>query len=321
MAPFTALGARHHATPTCSLPPTSGARHHSAQPPDTRPLSVGCRAVRRVSFVLAVVGVTLFASGCGDSSNTDVVASVNDVQLDRDTFEDLVNASEATNGTPVDSQADADAARTDGDTARAVVGKWVTGELVHADLDAMGVAVPAVDTSLTGAEKADAEFNALANAWVAQGDDVLGDQALENWYDEGPAKSEIACVQHILVANESDAQAVLDRLDAGEAFADVAASASLHTQSAAQGGALGCRPLSAFTQSFIPEFVEGSLAAEIGVPTQPVASQFGQHVIRVMPFDERSSDDVILPRLIALGHWHHVDVDPQIGAWQSGRVE
>src|SRR3954471_6210315 len=191
MAPFTALGARHHATPTCSLPPTSGARHHSAQPPDTRPLSVGCRAVRRVSFVLAVVGVTLFASGCGSSSNSDAVASVNDVRLDRDTFEALVNASEATNGTPVDSQPDADAARTDGDTARAVVGKWVTGELVRADLAAMGVPVPAVDSSLTGAEKSDAEFNSVAQTWVAQGDDALGDQALEDWYNQGPSKSEV----------------------------------------------------------------------------------------------------------------------------------
>ena len=277
--------------------------------------------MRRVSFVLAIVGVALVASACGSTSNTDVVASVNNVELDRDTFEELVNASEAANGTPVDSQPDVDAARTDGDTARAVVGKWVTGELVRADLDATGVSIPEVDNSLTGAERSDAEFNVMATTWVAQGDAVLGDQALENWYDQGPAESEVVCVQHILVADESDAQAVLDRLDAGETFADVAANASLDTQSAAQGGALGCRPLTAFTASFIPEFVEGSLAAEVGVPTQPVASQFGQHIIRVMPFDELSSDDLILTRLIALGHWHDVQIDPQIGAWKSGRVE
>jgi len=197
----------------------------------------------------------------------------------------------------------------------------VTGELVRADLTAMDVAIPEVDSSLTGAERSDAEFNTLAQTWIAQGDAVLGDQALKDYYDQGPAESEVACVQHILVADESDAQAVLDRLDAGEAFADVAANASLDTQSAAQGGALGCRPLSAFTAQFIPEFVEGSLAAEVGVPTQPVESQFGQHVIRVAPFEELSADDLILTRLIALGHWHDVQIDPQIGAWQSGRVE
>ena len=276
--------------------------------------------MRRVSFVVALVGVALVASGCGSSSKTDVVASVNDVELERDTFEELVNASEAANGTPADSQPDADAARTDGDTARAVVGRWVTGELVRADLSEMGVAIPEVDSSLTGAERSDAEFNTLAQTWIAEGDEVLGDQALENFYDEGPATSEVACVQHILVANESDAQAVLDRLDAGETFAEVAADVSLDTQSAVQGGALGCRPLSAFTAAFIPEFVEGSLAAEVGVPTQPVASQFGQHVIRVTPFEELSADDLILTRLIALGHWQDVEIDPQIGTWESGRV-
>src|SRR3954470_5355332 len=36
LAPLTALGARHRGTPTCSLPPTSGARHQSAQPPGTK---------------------------------------------------------------------------------------------------------------------------------------------------------------------------------------------------------------------------------------------------------------------------------------------
>jgi hypothetical protein len=123
-------------------------------------------------------------------------------------------------------------------------------------------------------------------------------------------------VQHILVAEKSEAQVVLDRLEAGEAFGDVAAQTSLDTQSGVQGGSLGCRPLSAFTQAFIPEFVEGSLAAEIGVPTQPVESQFGQHVIRVAPFEELSSDDVILTRLIALGQWHDVETDPEIGAWE-----
>ena len=57
------------------------------------------------------------------------------------------------------------------------------------------------------------------------------------------------------------------------------------------------------------------MAAEVGVPTEPVESQYGQHVIRITPFDELSSDDVILARLIALGQWHDVETDPEIGAW------
>jgi hypothetical protein len=57
------------------------------------------------------------------------------------------------------------------------------------------------------------------------------------------------------------------------------------------------------------------LSADVGVPTEPVESQFGQHVIRITPFDELSGDDLILTRLIALGQWHDVETDPEIGTW------
>lgn len=267
--------------------------------------------------MFAVVGVSLFASGCGSVSDGDVVARVDDSELDRESFTQLVNDREA-----ADPAGDQDgSARTTGETARDVTGQFVTLELVRRDLEAMGVPIPPVDSSLTGAERFDAEYQAIGQTWVQQGSDVLGDPALRAWYDQGPSESGVACVQHILVAEESEAQAVLDRLDAGESFGDVAAQTSLDTQSGVQGGSLGCQPLSNFTQTYVPEFVEGSLAAEIGVPSQPVESDFGHHVIRIVPFDELSSDDVILTRLIALGQWHDVETDPEIGAWGWLNVE
>ena len=262
----------------------------------------------------------LFTSGCGSTSDGDVVASVGDVTLDRDTFEQLVNDSETANGVPADSQPGADAARTDGDAARNIVGQWITLELVRQDMQANDVPLPEVDTSLSGNERFQQDYQATGLAWVDQGDEVLADQQLQDWYNQGPSASGIACVGHILVKEESEAQAVLDRLEAGEAFGDVAAQTSLDAQSAAQGGALGCRPVTNFSSTFIPEFVDASLAAEVGVPTQPVASEFGQHVILVMPFEELAGDDLILARLIALGQWNDVDVDPQIGAWELIRV-
>ncbi len=266
------------------------------------------------------VATVLFISGCGSSSDSDVVASVDDATLDRDTFEQLVNDSEAATGTPVDSQPPADAARTDGEAARNIVGQWITLELVRQDMKANDVPIPEVDAALTGAERFQQEYQTTGLAWVDQGDEALADQQLADWYNQGPSESGIACVGHILVQEQSEAQAVLDRLEAGEAFGDVAAQTSLDPQSAAQGGSLGCRPVTNFSSTFIPEFVEGSLAAEVGVPTQPVESQYGQHVIRIVPFDELAGDDLILARLIALGQWHDVDVDPQIGAWELIRV-
>jgi hypothetical protein len=127
-------------------------------------------------------------------------------------------------------------------------------------------------------------------------------------------------VQHILVEERAQAEDVLARLDAGEPFADVAADTSTDPGSAAQGGSLGCAPLSTFRQQFIPEFVEGSLAAEVGVPTQPIESEFGHHVIRVTPFDELAGDDILVSRLIALADWHEVETDPEIGVWEFPNV-
>jgi hypothetical protein len=40
-----------------------------------------------------------------------------------------------------------------------------------------------------------------------------------------------------------------------------------------------------------------------------------------MPFEELGENDVIIARLIALGQWHDVETDPEIGAWSFGRVE
>jgi hypothetical protein len=272
--------------------------------------------VRRVIVLSVTAATALFISGCGATSDSDIVARVDDTELDRETFTQLVNEREASNGSPVDSQPSADAARTDGDTARDVAGQFITLELVRKDLEAMGTPVPEVDAGLTGTARFDQEYQTIGSAWATQGSDVLGSEALKNWYDQGPTESGVACVQHILVADEPTAQTVLDRLDGGEAFGDVAADASLDTQSAAQGGSVGCQPLSAFTDTFIPEFVDGSLGAEVGVPTQPVESRFGQHVIRVMPFEELTDQDMILTRLIALGQWHDVETDPEIGTWE-----
>jgi hypothetical protein len=269
--------------------------------------------VPRVSLLCAVALAAVLATGCDNVSDDDVVVRVDDTTLDRDTFTQLVNEREAADPSAGDGANDPD--RVSGETARAVAGQFVTLELVRSDLAAMGVEVPAVDAGLTGTARFDAEYQAVGQTWVEQGSELLGDEELKVFYEQGPSDSGVACVQHILVAEESEAQAVLDRLEEGEAFADVAAETSLDTQSGAEGGSLGCRPLSSFEDTFVPEFVDGSLSAEVGVPTQPVESQFGQHVIRITPFDELSGDDLILTRLIALGQWHDVETDPEIGTW------
>ncbi|MEQ8840857.1 MAG: peptidylprolyl isomerase [Acidimicrobiales bacterium] len=131
------------------------------------------------------------------------------------------------------------------------------------------------------------------------------------------------CSSHILLETEEEALAVIDRLEAGEAFADLAAELSLDG-SGAGGGDLGCVDPAGFVQ----EFVDG--AAALGGPgvTPPVQSEFGWHVIEVRSFDATPSDDPIAIQNAVLGSddflefqstviEREVTVDPRYGVWDS----
>jgi hypothetical protein len=84
-------------------------------------------------------------------------------------------------------------------------------------------------------------------------------------------------VAQILVKSASTANAILAQLHGGASFADLARTKSIDTTSAKTGGAVGC--LSRGT--FVKEFENAAYAAPFDVPTGPVKSQFGYHVILV----------------------------------------
>ena len=102
------------------------------------------------------------------------------------------------------------------------------------------------------------------------------------------------CASHILVATEEEAQEVTDRLAAGEEFANLAAELSTDG-SAEQGGDLGCQQAG----GYVPEFATAALEAELNVPTDPVLSEFGYHILLVterteaQPADLPTEDEVI----------------------------
>jgi parvulin-like peptidyl-prolyl isomerase len=133
------------------------------------------------------------------------------------------------------------------------------------------------------------------------------------------------CASHILVATEEEAIDVLDLLDAGEVFADLAAELSMDPGSGAQGGDLGCSA----SESYVAEFAEALTGAEEGVPTEPVESEFGFHII-LLREDEVPTEDEIVEQLraVAIGTatntWFieqveaaEVTVDEKYGTWQA----
>jgi foldase protein PrsA len=153
------------------------------------------------------------------------------------------------------------------------------------------------------------------------------DAQRENAYD---SLTEV-CGSHILVETEAEAQEVLDRLEDGEEFADLATELSLDTGSGEAGGDLGC----ADPTGYVPEFAEAMLAAEIDVPTEPVETEFGYHVIVVsertfpeeadLPTDEEIIESLRVPAVNqALTDWisghleaAEVEINEKFGTWQS----
>ena len=97
------------------------------------------------------------------------------------------------------------------------------------------------------------------------------------------------CAAHILVVKEGEALDVLDRLEAGEDFGELARELSTDTGSGANGGELGCAP----PIRYVPEFGEAAMSADLGSPTDPVMSSFGYHVILVS--ERTDADPNLLP--------------------------
>jgi parvulin-like peptidyl-prolyl isomerase len=130
---------------------------------------------------------------------------------------------------------------------------------------------------------------------------VLREKLGESQAEEVPREAEQARARHILVETEEEAQEVVDRLEAGEEFADLAVELSTDTGSAAEGGDLGFVPRG----RFITPVDEAVFTLPIGEISEPIESQFGWHVIEVLERDVRelSPVDYQQSQRLALRNW------------------
>ncbi len=138
-----------------------------------------------------------------------------------------------------------------------------------------------------------------------------------------PADWTEVCSAHILVATVEEADAAIVRLDAGEEFAEVAIDLSTDPGSGPNGGDLGCVPAA----NFVGPFAEAAMDAVLGVPTEPIESEFGFHVILVSErtvADKQVVSDFLEAgaRALAVDAWFleaidsaNVTVDETVGVW------
>jgi hypothetical protein len=116
------------------------------------------------------------------------------------------------------------------------------------------------------------------------------DDAAKAYYDAHPDDFAVACVSHILVGDQATANDIKARLDRGEDFGAIAKAQSIDTQSATQGGSLGC-DISQAT-GFVPEFLLAVFSQPVGQVGAPVQTQFGYHIIKVTSRDVPAYDKV-----------------------------
>lgn len=167
------------------------------------------------------------------------------------------------------------------------------------------------DVSITDAERAQVESEAKADPQFETFSKDLQDLLLElnaasvmlskvktpseselrARYGASPASTGVLCLSHILVKTEAEARSVLADLDKGADFAAEAKARSIEPAAKTSGGQLGsgdepCAALGELQSTFDKDFLVGAVAAKAGVPSGPVKSSFGYHVILNRPFDE-----------------------------------
>jgi parvulin-like peptidyl-prolyl isomerase len=112
-------------------------------------------------------------------------------------------------------------------------------------------------------------------------------------------------------------------LQKGARFADVAKAKSIDTGSAQQGGLLGCLS----TGEFVKEFQQAAEKAPLDIPTKPVKSQFGYHVIIVRKWQAADSANPALAQGLQQAAFSalnarlasaKIKIDPRYGTWNKG---
>jgi peptidyl-prolyl cis-trans isomerase C len=137
---------------------------------------------------------------------------------------------------------------------------------------------PAVEEALAQARAA-----VLRDFFVQQAiEEGTTDEKLRALYEEMKAQEGFAHeevhARHILVSSEDEAKAVIEQLDGGADFAEVAKETSVGPSGPA-GGDLGFIS----REQVVPEFAEAAFALDAGETSQaPVQTQFGWHVIGVV---------------------------------------
>jgi len=285
----------------------------------------------------AIIALTLVVAACGEENP--LVATVNGRPITLGYIQALHPFEESELGGPdfaivlrdsIVQEIVVQAAREEFDLERDESEVEARLEEIRADIEGGGTTW---ESFLEAQRRTDAEMQELAFQLVLQQQIVdrliadvvpLTDAELRARYDEQLQWLAQVCVRHILVETGPEAQAALDRLGKGEAFAAVAAEISTDSF-AADGGNLGCAP----PAGYVSEFAAATLEAPLDQPFGPVETRFGFHIVlvesRSVPTFEEAVPMIEAGRINApqrFSDWLNgavevaeVQIEPQFGSW------
>jgi len=247
---------------------------------------------RRLIALLALTGVL---AACGTTENA---ATVNGVAVRAADLEQTVNDFVAVGETQIVDGA------ADGETVRGLLTSLIRAEATNQVLAEAGESVTEADRDEVRAQLAEqniagfpqtlldliVELNAATTA-LGRVKAPAADEVATR-YASNPKSLGMLCVRHLVVDDESTAKkarAELSDTATDADFATVAGKYSIEPNASETGGALKgqtgeCISINEYQAGFDPDFVRGALEARPGVPSQPVKSSFGWHVIYVRPF-------------------------------------
>lgn len=132
--------------------------------------------------------------------------------------------------------------------------------------------------------KEDIETNIKIEKLMAEDIEITEDE-VKSYYEENKSNfdtPESIEVSHILVEDKETAQEILDKLKAGEDFAELAKEYSTDTATAEKGGELG------FITSgeMVEEFEKAAFALKVGEISDIVKTDYGYHIIKATDFKE-----------------------------------
>lgn len=275
------------------------------------------RSHRPTSRVALVVVLALVLGACSRTGlPSDTAATVNGTEISEEVFERLVVSQVNDPSNPLIGASSADRVSAIGDLQRQVLSQLIRNELFLQASAELGVEVTDEDVedrwqeeiAFRGSEEelrerleqlglSETEAREQLRAILAQEAisihfeeqaDVSEEDVQALYEQRLDAQYRQVAVSHILVATEEEASAILELLEGGTSFEELAEARSTDEFSAAQGGSLGTNPRGAF----VPAFDDAVWNAEEGEVVGPIQTEFGFHIIRVDEFVTTPLDDV-----------------------------